>query len=39
MGKLSRKELQNEFKSTLTELKAYYDYNVYYGTTVEGITG
>jgi hypothetical protein len=25
----------NQFR---TELKAYYDYNVYYGTTVEGLT-
>jgi hypothetical protein len=30
---------KNEFKSIpWTELKAYYDYNVYYGTTVEGLT-
>jgi len=30
---------KNEFKTIpWTELKAYYDYNVYYGTTIEGLT-
>ncbi len=30
---------KNEFKTIpWTQLKAYYDYNVYYGTTIEGLT-
>lgn len=30
---------KNEFKTVpWTQLKAYYDYNVYYGTTIEGLT-
>ncbi|MFE3866519.1 LamG-like jellyroll fold domain-containing protein [Flavobacterium sp. LS2P90] len=30
---------KNEFKTIAwTELKAYYDYNVFYGTTIEGLT-
>jgi hypothetical protein len=31
--------VKNEFKTIpWTQLKAYYDYNVYYGTTIEGLT-
>jgi hypothetical protein len=38
-GKIIPQGTKNEFKSIpWTELKAYYDYNVYYGTTVEGLT-
>lgn len=30
---------KNEFKTIpWTQLKAYYDYNIYYGTTIEGLT-
>jgi hypothetical protein len=37
VGKLIPKELPKmNLNQFLTELKAYYDYNVYYGTTVEG---